>query len=332
MTLLLSVPEAKSQHPQAELTQLMRQPWTIPLIDAFGKSQGYRQEVSLRPGLTILIEDYTLQDDLIVETGNGHSHVPELSIEMSFMLSGHNRLEEVQPCHNFFGAEWRKSSGGQFHWQADEQVLKFDVHIELNLFEALVGEQHDVLPPSLRQLIENSQCSQQTFWHAQLTTAAMQSAIHQILHCPYQGLTRWLYLESKAIELIALRLEQVSQHSPADLAAPGLHSKDIDRIHYASVILLQRLDNPPSLLELASLAGLNDYKLKKGFRQVFGTTVFGYLQTHRMERAKQLLAQPTFNIAGVAQAIGYANQSHFCQMFKQQFGMTPQCYRNSLRR
>ncbi|NEQ48299.1 MAG: helix-turn-helix transcriptional regulator [Leptolyngbya sp. SIOISBB] len=166
----------------------------------------------------------------------------------------------------------------------------------------------------------------------QPTTAAMRCVIHQILHCPYQGLTRWLYLESKVIELIALRLDQVIPPPPAALVAPGLQSKDIDRIHYASAILLQRLDNPPSLLELARLAGLNDCKLKKGFRQVFGTTVFGYLQTHRMERAKQLLAEPSLKIAGVAQAMGYANQSYFCRMFKQQFGITPQCYRNSLPR
>lgn len=61
MTLFLSVPEALSQHPQAEPLESMRQPWTIPLIDAAGKSQGYRQAVNLRPGLGVLIDDYTLQ-------------------------------------------------------------------------------------------------------------------------------------------------------------------------------------------------------------------------------------------------------------------------------
>jgi len=332
MTLFLSVPEALSQYPQAEPTQAMRQPWTMPLLDAAGKSQGYRQAVNLRPGLGILIDDYTLQDNLTVETGRGDPCAPRQHLEMSFMLVGHNRSEGVQPTHNFFYAGWSNRNGGQFHWQEGERVLKFDVFIEPALFETLVGDQFEALPHLLRQIAQNPQPIQSRFWHVQPTTTAMQSVIHQILHCPYQGLTRWLYLESKVMELIALRLDQVIQHPPVALVTPDLHAKDVDRIHYASAILLQRLDNPPSLLELARLAGLNDYKLKKGFRQVFGTTVFGYLQTHRMQRAKQLLAQPTFNIAGVAQAIGYANQSHFCQMFKQQFGMTPQCYRNSLRR
>lgn len=332
MPLFLSVPEAESQHSQAEQIRSIRQPWTIPLSDATGKSQGYRQTVNLRPGLNVLIDDYTLQDDLVVDFGKVDSRNPYQHLEMSFMLSGHNLHEEVQPCHSFILAEWNDSYGGQFNWSAGERVLKFDIHIKPYLFETLVGEQLGVLPPLLKQLIQNSQPSQREFRHVQLTTAAMQSVIHQILHCPYQGLTRWLYLESKVIELIALRLDQVCQSRPADLVKLGLHSEDIDRIHYASDILLQRLTDPPSLVELARLVGLNDYKLKQGFHQVFGTTVFGYLQTHRMEQAKQLLAQPTFNVAGVAQAIGYASQSHFCRTFKQQFGMTPRCYRNRLRR
>ena len=332
MTLFLSVPEAWSQRPLAEQRRSIRQPWTIPLIDTAGKSHGYRQTVNLRPGLYVLIDDYTLQDDLIVETGNSTPCEPTLDIEMSFMLSGHNREEKVQPCYNFFSTDWCDADGGQFHWQADEHILKFDIHITPDLFETLVGEQFETLLPCLRRIIQQPRPSQEQFRHMQPTTAAMQSAIHQILHCPYQGLTRWLYWESKVLELIALQLDPVSQHPPVASVKSSLSSEDIDRIYDASTILLQRLANPPSLMELARLVGLNDYKLKQGFRHVFGTTVFGYLQTYRMERAKQLLAEPTLKIAGVAQAIGYANQSHFCQMFKQQFGMTPWCYRRSLRR
>lgn len=332
MALFLSRPEALSQCPQAERRWLMRQPWTIPLIDTSGKSQGYRQEVNLRPGLNVLIDDYTLQDDLVVDLGKEEPCAPRHHLELSFMLSGHNLREKVQPYSSFIVATWNESCGGQFLWQADEHVLKFDIHIKPALFETLIGEPFDALPIPFRQVIQQSRPSHEWFVHLQPMTAAMQSAIHQILHCPYQGLTRWLYLESKVLELIALRLDSVSQHPPAALVPPGLRPEDIDRIYYASALLLQRLESPPSLVELARLVGLNDYKLKQGFRHVFGTTVFGYLQTHRMERAKQLLIEPTFNIAEVAQAMGYASQSYFCRMFKQQFGMTPRRYRNSLRR
>lgn len=327
MTLFLSVPEALSQHPQAEQTRSMRQPWTIPLIDAAGKSQGYRQSVNLRPGLNVLIDDYTLQDDLVVDYGEDELCDPRQHLEMSFMLSGHNCHEKVQPCHSFILAEWNDSGGGQFNWQADERVLKFDIHIKPALFETLVDGEFDALPPLLRQLIQNPQPIQDWFRHVQPTTAAMQSAIHQILHCPYQGLTRWLYLEGKVIELIALRLDQIRE-APEERALLCMTGDRGDRLYQARDILLNRLDNPPSVLELAREVGLNHNKLKQGFRQVFGTTVFGYSQLCRLEKARQLLYEGHLTVAAVACEVGYANAAKFASAFKRKFGITPSACRS----
>jgi len=328
MTLILSIPEALSQHPQAEQVQSMRQPWTIPLIDAAGKSQGYRQAVNLRPGLNILIDDYTLQDDLVVDYGEDDPCAPRQHLEMSFMLSGQNHHEEMQPCHSFILAKWNDSYGGQFNWQADERVLKFDIHIKPDLFETLVGGEFDALPPLLRQLIQHPQPIQDQFWHVQPTTAAMQSTIHQILHCPYQGLTRWLYLEGKVIELVALRLEQ-SRGVSAERALLGRTGNCRNRLYQARDILLNRLDNPPAVLELARDVGLNHNKLKQGFRQVFGTTVFGYSQLCRLEKARQLLYEGHLTVAAVASEVGYANAAKFASAFKRKFGMTPSACRSS---
>ncbi|MEH2180207.1 AraC family transcriptional regulator [Nostoc sp.] len=65
--------------------------------------------------------------------------------------------------------------------------------------------------------------------------------------------------------------------------------RDAEKLHLAKAILERSLEHPPSLLELAKLVGLNDFKLKQGFRHLFGTTVFGYLRTCRMQQAQQLL-------------------------------------------
>lgn len=322
MPLFLSVPAALTQQPEAaEWVQAGRQPWTIPLEDPTGDSFGYRQEINLRPGLNVLIDDYTLQRDLTVETGTGEPCEADLEIELSFMVSGHNRHEGVQSDHSFFQAEWCDSDGGRFHWRAGERVLKLDIHIQPILFKSLVGEQLNALPPKLRRLVQNPQPSHNQFWQVYPTTAAMQTAIYQILHCPYQGLTRWLFWESKVLELIALRLEQVSQINQAALS--GLRPDEIDRIHQASEILQQRLAEPPSLLELARLAGINDYKLKVGFRQVFGTTVFGYLRRHRLELARQLLNERQISVSAAAAAVGYSSQGHFAAAFRKQFGLNP---------
>ncbi|MGD1936798.1 MAG: hypothetical protein ACFCA4_04495 [Cyanophyceae cyanobacterium] len=91
MTLLLSMPEFWSQNPEIAATvQKARQPWTMPLKDASGKSQGYRQSINLRPGLNVLIDDFTLQDDLLIEKGERLVCSPRFCLEMSFMLSASN--------------------------------------------------------------------------------------------------------------------------------------------------------------------------------------------------------------------------------------------------
>ncbi|WP_375467852.1 helix-turn-helix domain-containing protein [uncultured Nostoc sp.] len=68
----------------------------------------------------------------------------------------------------------------------------------------------------------------------------------------------------------------------------------MQRLYYAKAILNQTLHNPPSLLNLAKEIGFNDFKLKRGFREVFGTTVLGYVQSLRLEQAQRLLRDTNF--------------------------------------
>ena len=86
---------------------------------------------------------------------------------------------------------------------------------------------------------------------------------------------------------------------------------------------MRDIEHPPSLMMLAKLSGLNDYKLKRGFRQVFGSTVFGYLRTYRMEQARQLLLERKMTVSEVARSVGYSSLSRFSLAFKQQFGVLP---------
>lgn len=81
-------------------------------------------------------------------------------------------------------------------------------------------------------------------------------------------------------------------------------------------------------MTLARQVGLNDFKLKLGFRQVFGTTVFGYLHEHRMEQAQLLLQERRMNVEEVARTVGYANRSSFAA-FRKKFGINPKYYTRS---
>ncbi|URD47651.1 helix-turn-helix transcriptional regulator [Chroococcidiopsis sp. CCNUC1] len=71
------------------------------------------------------------------------------------------------------------------------------------------------------------------------------------------------------------------------------------------------------------MVGLSDRKLRRGFRDIFGTTVFGYLHDYRMEQARLLLSVNKMRVADVAQTVGYSHLGHFIASFKRKFGITP---------
>ena len=159
------------------------------------------------------------------------------------------------------------------------------------------------------------------------TTASIQMVIQQILNCPYQGSIRRMYFESKAIELITHQLAQLVSDENV-LKKPILlrRADDVERIHEAKDILIRSIENPPTLLGLSRQVGLNDTKLKRGFRQVFGTTVFGCLRAHRMERGRQLLTEGKMNVTEVSYEVGYSERANFTRAFTKHFGVSPLFY------
>ena len=100
-----------------------------------------------------------------------------------------------------------------------------------------------------------------------------------------------MYLESKALELVSLVLAQESEIQKGERAIKSLNAGILERIHYARTLLLQNLNQPSSLPDLAKQAQLNEYTLERVFRQVFGTTVFAYLHKYRLEQAEPNMKQ-----------------------------------------
>lgn len=77
------------------------------------------------------------------------------------------------------------------------------------------------------------------------------------------------------------------------------------------------------MTELAQQVGLCDRTLRRGFRELFGTSVIGYLTQQRLNQAANLLRQGDYTIAEVATSVGYTHLGHFAAAFRKQFGMSP---------
>lgn len=152
-------------------------------------------------------------------------------------------------------------------------------------------------------------------------TPAMFMTIDAIIKCNRTGTFKRLYLESKVIELLLLQLEQFNLHTCNDYCS--LKPNEMEKMYHAREIIHQRTHEPHSLRKLAMEIGTNEFTLKKGFKEVFGTTVFNMLSDLKMEHAKQLVMDGDKSITEISQVVGYKNAAHFCTAFKRKFSVTP---------
>lgn len=159
---------------------------------------------------------------------------------------------------------------------------------------------------------------------AQRITPKMMQVIDEVNHCHFTGGLKKLFLQSKAIELLALQSEQIEQETLRNAPAEGKVTRsDEERIVYARDLLLQHAQSPLSLGELARKAGINEFKLKNGFKKVFDNTVFGYLSDYRLEQGHQLVREGKLSFTEIADELGYSSLQHFSHAFRKKFGISP---------
>jgi AraC-like DNA-binding protein len=161
------------------------------------------------------------------------------------------------------------------------------------------------------------------FCHTSTTTPNMQVSIQQIINCPYQGLTKKIFLESKALELLAYKLNQMDSKQNQAPKNPGCSPDAVEKIHFAKEILLREMESPPSLLDLGKTVGLSRTKLHTEFCRTFGITPFAFLRDARLNKAKLYLDEGIMNVTEAAMAVGYSSISHFAKAFKRHFGVAP---------
>lgn len=149
-------------------------------------------------------------------------------------------------------------------------------------------------------------------------TPQMQFIISDICRNPFKGYMRKSYLEAKVIELFLLQVE-----SHRNIQKENLRKDETDKIIAARDYLDQNYNKKIRIIDLARTMGTNQQTLKKGFKELFGTTIWGYYNNLRMETAKDLLINQEKSIAEVADNIGYKNPQHFTVAFKKKYGILP---------
>lgn len=244
-------------------------------------------------------------------------------IEMHFALCGDTRahLRDYgmlgsfsENHHNVMYAPY---FDGTIELASNKNMKIFEVGLSLALFERLADNESS----HIQRMLQHIQEQRPALFAPQSLpiTPRMMFVISEIIHCQRTGYLKRLFIEAKVIELFMM---QVEAFEPTQKTA-SLSGYDHDQLQLARSIIESRLDQPFSLIELAREVGLNDSKLKRGFKEAFGDTVFGYLHDLKMVRAKEMLFARDVSIQEVARLSGYKNQTHFTSAFKRKFGVTP---------
>lgn len=293
------------------------------IVPLFGAVQEW--SISLNDGLRMRMYDYHLVKDLRLTEHYGENNWSTLSFfvagDVRTILKGVTDWVDELPGRTYLSG--CSDIIEEEEWTAEQRLLRLHVSFRPTYFlENFAPDLLQSLPFIVRQAIEGTQ----PYYYQGSMTPALQTVVHQILQCPYQGVMKRLYLEGKALELMTLQFCQFQDQQQGASASISLKADDVDRVHQAKAILIENLTNPPSLLELARQVAVNDHKLKQGFRQVFGTTVFGYLHDYRMEKARHLLETTESSVAEVAQQVGLSDRSHFAASFRKKFGVNPKEY------
>lgn len=269
-------------------------------------------------GIRIVYTKHHYQDYYLFEKNNDLDVVSlEFNLQGNFEIFHHgNTYRTKSHQHNIIYTPGVNNTFKNGNLMAEGFKIQFSPKVFLKIVE----DSNDVLKRFSENMLDGNPhvLAQESL----LLTPELHKAIQDILNCSYTGGLKKMFLLSKSIEILVMQAEAFDQKN----RSPVTHIKkqdDRDRIVYAKEYLLENMENPPGLSELSKVVGINEYKLKKGFKEMFKATVFNFLSDIRLAKAHQELLSKNKNIAEIAYDLGYSSPQHFSKAYKKKFGIPP---------
>ncbi|MGD8781961.1 MAG: AraC family transcriptional regulator [Ignavibacteria bacterium] len=279
------------------------------------------------PGFSITEWENIFYEDVKV---SGYSAEPHLALH--FMLKGSNAYE-IKNTDSIIAKQdtnnlWSLNGDyfGNEIFKKNEYCLSIGIYIHNDFLEELTNRYPDLLGEVYRRCMNG-----ETFFHHpqyQNTTLEMKQIVSQIRNAKLMGNSSEIYTEAKILELLALQLQGNTFCRIANCYTYCKNISDVEKIREAKKILIADLNQPISIRQLSRQVGMNENKLKYGFKEIYNTTIFGYLFDYKMDLANKLLLDTNMNILEIAHNCGYEYASHFTTAFKRKYGVTPKEFRN----
>ncbi|WP_299533917.1 AraC family transcriptional regulator [Ulvibacterium sp.] len=205
----------------------------------------------------------------------------------------------------------------------DPNSWMVSIVMTIRKFHSLFSKEADYIP------FLSPENKEKKYYSQEAVSPAIAVVLSQIMNYNLHPSVKELYIHGKVYELVSLYF---NRNTDADVEqCPFLVDEDnVRRIRQAKEIIISQMAEPPSLQALAEEIGLPLKKLKEGFKQIYGDSVYSFLFDYKMEHARRLLETGQNNVNEVGLKVGYSTASHFIAAFKKKYGTTPKKYVMSL--
>jgi len=207
--------------------------------------------------------------------------------------------------------------------QVNANTWIISVLISIKKFHGLFSQEADYIS------FLNQENKDKKYYKDGNITPSMAIVLNQLINYNLNQSIKNLYFKGKAYELLSLYFHR-SEDANVEQCPFLVDETNVIKIRNAKDIIISRISEPPSLQELADEIGLSLKKLKEGFKEIYGDSVFSFLFDYKMEVARKLLESGDHNVNEVGHKVGYSTSSHFIAAFKKKYGTTPKKYVMSL--
>ncbi|WP_323863666.1 helix-turn-helix transcriptional regulator [Xenorhabdus cabanillasii] len=243
------------------------------------------------------------------------------TVSIAFILSGKGKMAiengdilDINPGTMIFFYSPTKTRGMNFFGSGKWHIL--DIRFSLNEIEAQELPSFTKLATSFEKNVSYSN----VLMMAGPIHPPFMQIVNQIEECQLNGNVRKVYLKAKALEILACMTAQVY-----DCQYNAINSLQRRAVYNAIKIINSDYHYPWTIKSLSRAVGLNERKLKEGFRAVVFRTFHQYLENVRMTTAEDLLKKG-MSVIEVATAVGYSSPSHFSKRFRQHYLINPKAW------
>lgn len=289
-------------------------------MEAKNNAQRSYDEVLIEDGFYVL--KFQNEEDNIVSYSR---EINKKFIQFHFCLKGKGTFSFNQGSYSLNVSE--ENSLLLYNTQLD---LPLDLRLEtkssivsvvmtLRKFHSLFTAEADYIP------FLNTDNKEKKYYAQEPFSPSIAVILSQIINYNLHPSIKALYVKGKIYELIALYFNR-SPNADIEQCPYLADEENVKKIKRAKDIILANMAEPPTLTELASEVGLSLKRLKEGFKQIYGDSVYSFLFDHKMDYAKRLLETGQYNVNEIGLKVGYSTASHFIAAFKKKYNTTPKKY------